>query len=185
MLSLLLSFEERERTRERKCQQRLGKRDRRHRIATRRKSKTTTTTADDKERRRRVDDDNDTKNARFLTWRTPAPDDLQKRRLVILGQVRFRALQPHSQRGQFRLEDAENVLHVRSGKIARVDRDVFAAVADWDLDQSNNCIFTVLSLLLLLSRHDDREESFLSIARSKDNKSTDERKVTRETFSRE
>ena len=39
----------------------------------------------------------------------------------------------------------------------RVDRDVFAAVADWDLDQSN-CI--TLSLLLL-SRHDDRE-SFLN-----------------------
>lgn len=30
------------------------------------------------------------------TWRTPAPDDFQKRLLVILGQVRFRALQPHS-----------------------------------------------------------------------------------------
>jgi len=52
------------------------------------------------------------------------------------------------------LEDAENVLHVRSGKIARVDRDVFAAVADWDLDQSKNCIITLISLLLLLSRHD-------------------------------
>jgi hypothetical protein len=59
------------------------------------------------------------------------------------------------------LEDAENVLHVRSGKIARVDRDVFAAVADWDLDQSNVCIITLISLLLLLSRHDDRE-SFLN-----------------------
>jgi len=57
------------------------------------------------------------------------------------------------------LEDAENVLHVRLGKIARVDRDVFAAVADWDLDQSNVCI-TLISLLLL-SRHDDRE-SFLN-----------------------
>ena len=158
MLSLLLSFEERERTRERKCQQRLGKRDRRHRIATRRKSKTTTTTADDKERRRRVDDDNDTKNARFLTWRTPAPDDLQKRRLVILGQVRFRALQPHSQRGQFRLEDAENVLHVRLGEIVRVDRDVFAAVADRDLDQrrrTQNTNVTLSLLLLLLLRHGD------------------------------
>jgi len=55
------------------------------------------------------------------------------------------------------LEDAENVLHVRSGKIARVDRDVFAAVADWDLDQSNVCIITLISLLLLLSRHDDRK----------------------------
>jgi hypothetical protein len=54
------------------------------------------------------------------------------------------------------LEDAENVLHVRSGKIARVDRDVFAAVADWDLDQSD-CIITLISLLLLLSRHDDRK----------------------------
>jgi hypothetical protein len=63
------------------------------------------------------------------------------------------------------LEDAENVLHVRSGKIARVDRDVFAAVADWDLDQSNVCI-TLISLLLLLSRHDDRE-SFLNRNRSK------------------
>jgi len=62
------------------------------------------------------------------------------------------------------LEDAENVLHVRSGKIARVDRDVFAAVADWDLDQSNVCI-TLISLLLL-SRHDDRE-SFLNRNRSK------------------
>jgi hypothetical protein len=59
------------------------------------------------------------------------------------------------------LEDAENVLHVRSGKIARVDRDVFAAVADWDLDQSNVCIIALISLLLLLSRHDDRE-SFLN-----------------------
>jgi hypothetical protein len=136
----------------------LGKRDRRHRIATRRKSKTTKTTT-------KNDDDElmmimTLKTLALLTWRTPAPDDLQKRRLVILGQVRFRALQPHSQRGQFRLEDAENVLHVRSGKIARVDRDVFAAVADWDLDQSNVCI-TLISLLLLLSRHDDRE-SFLN-----------------------
>ena len=104
------------------------------------------------------------KTLALLTWRTPAPDDLQKRRLVILGQVRFRALQPHSQRGQFRLEDAENVLHVRSGKIARVDRDVFAAVADWDLDQSNVCIITLISLLLL-SRHDDRE-SFLNRSQS-------------------
>jgi hypothetical protein len=73
------------------------------------------------------------------------------------------------------LEDAENVLHVRLGKIARVDRDVFAAVADWDLDQSN-CI--TLSLLLL-SRHDDREESFLNRSlesvRATNNKSTDER----------
>ena len=117
MLSLLSSFEERERTRERKCQQRLGKND------------------------------------RFLTWRTPAPDDLQKRRLVILGQVRFRALQPHSQRGQFRLEDAENVLHVRLGEIVRVDRDVFAAVADRDLDQRRRTQNTNITLSLL--RHDD------------------------------
>jgi len=137
----------------------LGKRDRRHRIATRRKSKTkkTTTKNDDDELMMIMI----LKTLALLTWRTPAPDDLQKRRLVILGQVRFRALQPHSQRGQFRLEDAENVLHVRSGKIARVDRDVFAAVADWDLDQSNVCIITLISLLLLLSRHDDRE-SFLN-----------------------
>jgi hypothetical protein len=65
------------------------------------------------------------------------------------------------------LEDAENVLHVRSGKIARVDRDVFAAVADWDLDQSD-CIITLISLLLLLSRHDDRkfpQESPIALAR--------------------
>ena len=49
MLSLCVVRRERERTRERKCQQRLGKRDRRHRIATRRKSKTkkTTTKNDD------------------------------------------------------------------------------------------------------------------------------------------
>jgi len=65
------------------------------------------------------------------------------------------------------LEDAENVLHVRSGKIARVDRDVFAAVADWDLDQSKNCIITLISLLLLLSRHDRKfpQESSIALAR--------------------
>lgn len=87
-----------------------------------------------KERRRRVT----VIKTLSLTWRTPAPDDFQKRLLVILGQVRFRALQPHSQRGQFRLEDAENVLHVRSGEIVRVDRDVFAAVADRDLDHQRS-----------------------------------------------
>ena len=87
-----------------------------------------------KERRRRVT----IIKTLSLTWRTPAPDDFQKRLLVILGQVRFRALQPHSQRGQFRLEDAENVLHVRSGEIVRVDRDVFAAVADRDLDHQRS-----------------------------------------------
>jgi|TARA_B110000483_G_scaffold34739_1_gene42418 hypothetical protein len=101
---------------------------------------------DKEDKERRVND----KNA--LTLRTPAPDDFQKRLLVILGQVRFRALQPHSQRGQFRLEDAENVLHVRLGEIVRVDRDVFAAVADWDLDQRRSTHDIIASLLL---RHDD------------------------------
>ena len=150
-----LSFEERERerTREQKCQQRLGKSDRRNRIATRRKSKTKKTTKND--------DELIIIKTLALTWRTPAPDDLQKRLLVILGQVRFRALQPHSQRGQFRLEDAENVLHVRLGEIVRVDRDVFAAVADWDLDQSN-CTNITLSLLL---RH-DRKFPFKALNRS-------------------
>jgi len=79
------------------------------------------------------------------------------------------------------LEDAENVLHVRSGKIARVDRDVFAAVADWDLDQSNVCIIALISLLLLLSRHDRKFPQSLAarkcVVRATDNKSTDE--VTR------
>ena len=97
-----------------------------------------------------------------LTWRTPAPDDFQKRLLVILGQVRFRALQPHSQRGQFRLEDAENVLHVCLGEIVRVDRDVFAAVADWDSDQSNRTNITLCPLLL---RH-DRKFPFKALNRS-------------------
>jgi hypothetical protein len=60
------------------------------------------------------------------------------------------------------LEDAENVLHVRLGEIVRVDRDVFAAVADWDLDQSN-CTNITLSLLL---RHDRKfPESSQSLAR--------------------
>jgi len=87
------------------------------------------------------------------------------------------------------LEDAENVLHVRSGKIARVDRDVFAAVADWDLDQSNVCIITLISLLLLLSRHDDRE-SFLNrsllesvlratVTKLRESKKEEEKKTTK------
>ena len=55
------------------------------------------------ERRQRTDDEKCNKNSSkervssFLSYlaRTPAPDDFQKRLLVILGQVRFRALQPH------------------------------------------------------------------------------------------
>jgi len=54
------------------------------------------------------------------------------------------------------LEDTENVLHVRLREIVRVDRDVFAAVSDWDLDQRRSLNrINIIAPSSLLLRHDD------------------------------
>ena len=160
MLSLFVVRRERERTRERKCQQRLGKRDRRHRIATRRKSKTKkTTTKNDDELMIMILKTLFAHLANTRSRRSPKTPPRYPRPSTLSRTPTTLATGPIPIGGR-RECPPRSFGKDCAGRSRRVRR-----CRRLGLGSKQDCIITLISLLLLLSRHDER--SFLRKAQSR------------------